>query len=141
MKVTFNFNLIPDEIKEDLTTVEFDMSNPAHQKVVEKLASAKLDFDLGDYENDDRGAFLRAAKADRAFSALWEIAQNVFRPARKHGYSNPELNQMIDDCGDYYNKEYGCECGRGAEVISQLEDMFYRILEEEGVNLDEDCFL
>lgn len=81
---------------------------------------AILEFDLSDA--DERDAHLRAIKAPDAYAALWDIAQEVFRPARKHGYSDPDLNKLLksDDV---------------EEAISLLEKRFYQILEDKGIDL------
>lgn len=86
--------------------------------------NAKLEFDLSD--PDQRSEFNRVLKADKSVSALWEIGQRVFRPARKHGYS------------DLHIMEAFAQCGEGAEVlVGRLESLFYEVLEEHGINLDE----
>jgi len=54
--------------------------------------------------------------------ALWDIAQEIFRPARKHGYSNSKVQDLLDKCGD-----------DGYELVSELEDMFYEILRDRGL--------
>ena len=95
---------------------------------------AALTFNLDD--PDDRKNFRKASNADQAYNTLWEISQEIFRPARKHGYNDAELNKLIEDSGTYQDKEYG-ELGRGEEIISRLEKMFYEKLEENGVSLED----
>jgi hypothetical protein len=73
---------------------------------------------------EENSEFEMACNAGKMHSALWEIAQEVFRPHRKHGYSNPELNKLCE------------ENDQVLEAISILETMFYRILEDNQVNLD-----
>jgi hypothetical protein len=63
-------------------------------------------------------AFKRACSATDAYLVLHCIANEIFRPARKHGYDDQSLN----------NNE---------EVIGKLEDMFYELLEKYGINLDD----
>lgn len=52
--------------------------------------------------------------------ALWNIAQEVFRPHRKHGYADERLNELNQ------NAEVN-------EAIGILESMFYDILKERGI--------
>lgn len=90
-------------------------------------------------EPEDRVEFNRATKAAKAYGALWDISQEIFRPARKHGYPDSNLNELIEKSGDYEDKEYG-SLNIATEVISRLETKFYEILENNGVNLDEDYY-
>ena len=53
---------------------------------------------------------------------LWETAQRVFRPARKHGYNNPKINILAST-------------DEGQKLIALLEEEFYSILKENGVEL------
>jgi hypothetical protein len=55
--------------------------------------------------------------------ALWDIAQEVFRPARKHGYPQREIQEALDKCNE------------GEELVHLLEKRFYEILEEHGIKL------
>jgi hypothetical protein len=69
---------------------------------------------------EDKEDFERATKALDMELALWDIANEVFRPARKHGYPDPELSRLAE------NNE---------ELIGLLEQKFYAILEERGIKL------
>lgn len=64
-----------------------------------------------------------AMSAVSMHSALWEIAQEVFRPARKHGYPDRTIQDALDKCNE------------GEELIHLLEKRFYEILEEHGIRL------
>lgn len=61
--------------------------------------------------------FQAAAKAGRMEAALLDIGNDVFRPARKHGYFNKQLQELIEKNPD------------SQEIIGILEDMYYEILE------------
>lgn len=63
-------------------------------------------------------AFKRACSATDAYQVLDCIANDIFRPARKHGYDDESLND-------------------NEEVIGKLEDMFYELLKEYDINLDD----
>lgn len=62
--------------------------------------------------------------ADMAL-ALHDISQRIFRPARRHGYSNQEVEKLLDKCGE-----------DGVELIGRLETIFYEILEDNNLVLD-----
>lgn len=83
---------------------------------------AKLEFDLTD--SDQVTAFRRAVKAGDAFCALWDIGQEIFRPARKHGYDDRRLLDW-----DKMNP---------VELVSILEARFYEILAERDIDLSRD---
>ena len=72
---------------------------------------------------EDQREFDRAVKGDDAHIALYDIGQQVFRPARKHGYTNDELNQLLEQPGV-------------TEAIGLLEKMFFDILGDHMLNLD-----
>lgn len=97
------------------TTLEFDS---------EKVALLALDLSTPDGRREHK----RMTSATDAYIVLWDIGQQVFRPARKHGYSHsPRLNELLEgDHGDSVT-----------EAISLLEKKFYEIMEERGVNLDD----
>ncbi len=85
---------------------------------------AILEFNLP----EDRSDHIRATKATDAFIALWDIAQEIFRPARKHGYSDNRLRELMDYEKDPKTAE------AVTEAISLLEQKFYEIVNERGVN-------
>lgn len=83
---------------------------------------AKLEFNLD--ETHDIYAFKRASSATDAYLALSAIANEIFRPARKHGYPDVELTALLENAGGY-----------GEEIVSRLEDKFYEILRQYKVDL------
>lgn len=72
---------------------------------------------------DDKDEFESWQKGPAALSALWDVSQEVFRPARKHGYSDPEINKLVQD------NEHA------EELVGKLEELFCKILRERGVEL------
>lgn len=81
-----------------------------------------LSFNMNSEEDREKLKTMMQAEAMRA--ALWEISQEVFRPARKHGYAdNPELNNL-------------CEQDGVIEAIGLLEERFYEILREREVTIE-----
>ena len=96
---------------------------------------ATLTFNLPEEQEE----FDTAVKAADYKIALWDIAQDIFRPARKHGYPNEAVQKVLDkadevivvtDIGDV---KY--ETGAGSELVSMLEQKFYEILRERGIEL------
>lgn len=98
------------------------------------MSKATLEFDLN--EIDDQKEFRRAINATKAYLALHAIANEIFRPARKHGYSDEKINQLILKGIEIDSQGFVSEA-IGTELISELESMFYKILEENGVDLND----
>lgn len=63
-----------------------------------------------------------ALKASDYYIALWDTAQEVFRPHRKHGYPDEELNKLIE------NDDV-------LRAIELLEQKFYGILKDRDIDL------
>lgn len=77
-------------------------------------------------EAEAESSLRRFLSADAAYAAIWDIAQEVFRPARKHGYPDSATQQELDKAGE-----------AGAELVHLLEKRFYEILEEHRINLED----
>lgn len=86
---------------------------------------ANLKFDLED--PDDRAAHKRCISATDAYLALWELQQEIFRPARKHGYDDLEINELLAADSDDI----------ALDVIGLLESKFFEILERNGIKLED----
>ena len=80
------------------------------------MPRAYLSFNLP----EDKEDFETASKAINYKLALFEIQQEIFRPARKHGYSDEHLHNLVEK-----NKD-------AVEIIGILEQKFYQILNENG---------
>lgn len=96
---------------------------------------ATIEFNLPEEQEE----FELAVKAGKYRAALWEISQQVFRPARKHGYSNMRIQTLLDTTDsvkvpamDGYTEDM---VGGGTELIGELEKLFYQILQEEGIEI------
>lgn len=96
---------------------------------------ATLSFNLP----EERDEFETAVNAGKYRSALWEVMQRIFRPARKHGYSNMRIQTLLDTTDsvkvpsmDGYTED---AVGAGTELVAELEKLFYEILQEEGIEL------
>ena len=86
------------------------------------MSKGILEFDRQD--PDSERSFQRAVNAENAYLALWEISQEIFRPARKHGYDNAELQELLNSDG------------KVEASISILEDRFYEILRERKIDFE-----
>lgn len=64
------------------------------------------------------------AGADAAI-ALHYIANDIFRPARKHGYSDQRIIDAVGACGK----------DNANNLIGLLESKFYEILGERGIEI------
>lgn len=71
---------------------------------------------------EEREELEMAMKGADFHSALFDIAQEVFRPHRKHGYPDVELDSLNEK--EEVNK-----------AISLLEKKFFQILEEYKIEL------
>lgn len=87
------------------------------------MAKGILEFNLE--EPFEENAFKRATKATDAYLALFDIANNLFRPYRKHGYADQQMQKLFDDNEAMY------------DLMEKLEEMFYEIMERYNVSLDE----
>lgn len=96
---------------------------------------AMLEFNLPEEQEE----FDAANKGADCKIALWEIAQEIFRPARKHGYDNSSIQKVLDKADevtvvtDIGGIKY--EVGAGSELINVLEKKFYNILQQRGIEL------
>jgi len=89
-----------------------------------------LDFDLADYENDDKRALEVALKGEDMLRALQEINEQIFRPSWKHGYTSDieDLVKLCPETKEGYNIAY--------EIIEKLHEKYVRILEEYNIDTD-----
>lgn len=84
---------------------------------------ASLHFNLP----EDREEFNNAAKAGEMKSLLYDISQEIFRPARKHGYSDIRMQQFLGEDGMLKTEI--------VEAIGVLEEMFYDLAKEYEINI------
>ena len=97
---------------------------------------ATLSFNLPEEQEE----FNTAVNAGKYKVALWDIGQEVFRPARKHGYPEVDIQRCIDyldSLADAAAAAEGTEAKySGTELVSMLEDLFYKVLENNEVKND-----
>ena len=97
-----------------------------------------LEFNLPEEQEE----FEQAVNAGKMSAALFDIRQQVFRPARKHGYNRADIQQLIDkldelvaqhaSATDWPRDEYQ-SFKDATYLISLLEGLFNQILDENGV--------
>ena len=81
----------------------------------------KIILTMTDEDNDSD--MLRYLNGPKYAIALWEISQEIFRPARKHGYSDRQVNEYLDGNDTYL-------------AIGRLEEMFFEILAKHNLEID-----
>jgi hypothetical protein len=106
------------------------------------MPKAILQFNLP----EEREEFNLTVKAGNLHSALWDILESVFRPARKHGYSDTRLQKLIqklDACTPtWQDQDQDPEWPRdehgplsATDLVGLLEKRFHEILEQHEVIL------
>jgi hypothetical protein len=75
-------------------------------------------------EHFDRKVIEHCLNGEKYFDLFEEIRDQVFRPARKHGYCDIAINDALHKCG-----------GNGEELIGELESKFFDVISEAGVQL------
>lgn len=73
---------------------------------------------------EEREELATTLQASSMSIALWDISNEIFRPARKHGYSEEEIRLLCEKIGE-----------DAETLIGLLEKKFYAILEENDVKL------
>ncbi len=100
---------------------------------------ATLTFTLPEEQEE----FDRTQQAGKMHSALFEISNQIFRPARKHGYNDERLNTLIFHLDQAaasigLNNEAWPKDGYGplgaTDLIQLLEEKYFNILRENEVN-------
>jgi len=97
-----------------------------------------LEFDLPMEQEE----FEQASSAGKLSAALFDVRQQVFRPARKHGYSRADIQQLVEkldglviahaSLADWPRDEYQ-SLKDATYLIGLLEGVFNQVLEENGV--------
>jgi hypothetical protein len=97
-----------------------------------------LEFNLPEEQDE----FDQAASAGKLSAALFDTRQQVFRPARKHGYSRDDIQQLVEkldelviahaSASDWPRDEYQ-SFKDATYLIGLLEGLFNQILDENEV--------
>jgi len=69
---------------------------------------------------EDHEEYLLAMGGAAAAAAIDDIKNKIFRPYRKHGYSNKEMQDLVEGSSDV------------STFMALLEKEFYQILEDNG---------
>ena len=93
-----------------------------------------IEFNVEDIH--DELAAKRAMSADAVYGALFDIVNEVFRPARKHGYSDVELSKLLP-LYENLTEEQEAALQEKIELIGCLERKFYEILERNKIDMDD----
>lgn len=93
-----------------------------------------------DHENDRDAekAAKRLVQADRAFTALQDVRDDMLRPAiNGDRYGRGKLDEMILGSGDVTSDNQGGTDLRGQVIIECLAEIFDEILTEHGIDLED----
>jgi len=81
-------------------------------------------------DEDDEVVLRKMLSARSAFGALSDIADELFRPIDRHGYSDHRLSCFFEV------KVPEAEIDQRAELVRALKTKFYEILDENNIVLD-----
>ena len=81
-------------------------------------------------EPEDIETIAQMLSVHRVYNALSEIRDEVFRPARKHGYPDSDLSALLGEAVPE------AEVDARHEIIGLLERKFFEILNRHGVLTD-----
>ena len=93
---------------------------------MKKTVTIVFEIDSGEDESELKDIL----NAHNAFMALSEIKEEIFRPARKHGYSDPRMRALTAD--DHPDPKVASSC---IELVSLLEKKFHEILYERNIQI------
>ena len=101
------------------------------------MPKATLEFNLP----EERVEFEQANQAGALVSFLWEVENRVFRPARKHGYPEQDIQNLIDVLNNLVEKHATEEHPKSAydgymnatSLIGLLEKQYFALRDECGV--------
>lgn len=75
---------------------------------------------------EEQSEFDLATRASSMAIAIEAIGNELFRPARKHGYSDPKIVELMEKCGEH-----------AEDLVGELERRYYEILEEYNARVRE----
>ncbi|NCY20684.1 hypothetical protein EBX31_01850 [bacterium] len=86
---------------------------------------------------EDREALSAVMKSGGMESFIWDVEQEVFRPARKHGYADQEIQGLIDALDRLVEQHAGDDHPAGefghlgpTDLIRLLEEKYYALKRE-----------
>ena len=89
---------------------------------------ANLTFNLDDLS--DRLSHKRCVNSLNAYIALCDISNIIFRPARKYGYNDSKIKELLEKLTeDQQQTVY--------EIIGELEDLYINILNDNNIDLSD----
>ncbi len=104
------------------------------------MAKATLEFNLD--EPFEKSAFKRACNATDAYLVIHSIANELFRPNRKHGYPSDRQVQKATEFAEQnswtiFDSEADGEYNIVSSAVDDLETQFYEILEQYDISLND----
>ena len=81
-------------------------------------------------EPEDTDTIARMLGVNHVYNALSDIRDEVFRPARKHGYQDADISALLGEAVPE------AEVDARHEIIGLLERKFFEILNRHGVLTD-----
>lgn len=122
-----------------MTKGELDqLMEPSEQKLSTNIKisghSAILVYDLESHRDE----FEMAQNASNMAAALFDIQQEVWRPAYKHGYSDKNISDLVEKINSVLEKSDLVDAAGdkidAESLISALSTKYHDILEEHGVS-------
>lgn len=83
-------------------------------------------------EYDNEADALAAINGWRKQAAIEEVGNEVFRPARKHGYGDSEINTILAHLDSLCEENKTTEGLWASDLIHALERKFWEIVNAEG---------
>lgn len=101
------------------------------------MPTASLTFSLPEEQEDMERTIAAVEKVRQHETALREIHQQIFRAARKHGYSDQGLKESFDALYDRFSEEeqMKLDSKTPGSFVGLLEDKFFEILKENNLEL------
>lgn len=95
---------------------------------------------------EEQDEFKDAMQGSDCKLVLWEIAQEIFRPARKHGYADKQIAELIASIDAAVEAQHPEGFNRmdlaweerhinAEDLIGLLEKKFYALLNERGIEI------
>ena len=124
-----------DELLKRVEALEEKQENREKKtKLTIKGGTAILTFDMDEQKEE----FEQAVNAGNMANAIWDIQNDLWRPAFKHGYPDGEIADIIKQINSVLAttelKDQDGDPLTAESLISVLSGKFNEILDEHGVN-------
>jgi len=89
-------------------------------------------------DGEDEAKVRRMFNADKCYRALQAVRYEIFRPARRSGFSEKSIADAFAKTNEILVQgEHGDSYGAGHELLDLLEVKFNEILNDSNLNLDD----